>query len=162
MFRVILNNYPVCRASFNLPSLRSIVVLVRHTNKPRQARAVKLPWGDWDGTNSYFSHDLNLSLSARFCSFTRFCSFLPFHGFVAQQHVWQNRHAMQAMIFLKILKRSGIRVSPLFPIFLWRSKKTIQAGKNKVSWNKFIQSKCKHYRSICFKDEGVDQLRLNN
>ena len=156
MFRVILNNYPVCRASFNLPSLRSIAVLIRHTNKPRQARAVKLPWGDWDGTNSYFSHDLNLSLSARFCSF------LPFHGFVAQQHVWQNRHAMQAMIFLKILKRSGIRVSPLFPIFLWRSKKTIQAGKNKVSWNKFIQSKCKHYRSICFKDEGVDQLRLNN
>lgn len=124
IFRVILNNYPVCRASFNLPSLRSIAVLVKHTNKPRQARAVKLPWGDWDGTNSYFSHDLNLSLSARFCSFTRFCSFLPFHGFVAQQHVWQNRHAMQAMIFIKKLKR-GLLEFPLSSQFFYGDRRRL-------------------------------------
>jgi len=161
MFRVILNNYPVWRASVNLPSLRSIAVLVRHTNKPRQARAVKMPWGDWGGSNSfYFSHDFVTETFARFCSFTRFYGFTPFHSFAAHHHVWQNCHAMQAMIFLKKLKR-GIRVSFLFPIFLRRSKKTIQvAGKNKVSWNKFIQSKCKHYRGICFTDEGVVMLSI--
>lgn len=82
MFRVILNNYPVCRASFNLPSLRSIAVFVRYTNKPRQVRAVKLPWEDWGGCNSfYFSHDF-VTLSHAFTASHAFVASRSFMAFL--------------------------------------------------------------------------------